>query len=103
MESDNEPNSKRERNMQELEPTWQRALSVWWLIVWRAGLGSVVMGAVAGFVFGFIGAIVGVPRSVITVGSGLLGFIIAIVWGIIVVRMALRKKYGEFRIALIAH
>jgi len=89
--------------MQELEPTWQRALSVWWLIAWRAGLGSLAMGAAAGFILGFIGAIVGVPRDVSSVGAGLLGFVIAIVWGVIVVRMALRKKYGEFRIALIPH
>jgi uncharacterized membrane protein len=89
--------------MSELEPTWGRVLSVWWLFVWRAGVGSLVMGFVAGFIFGFVGALLGAPKGAISIGSGLLGFVIAIVWGIIVMRMALEKKYGEFRIALVSH
>jgi len=87
--------------MQELEPTWSRAIGVWWLIAWRGVVGAAIIGGVVGFIIGFIGALVGVPSSVLTVATSILGLGIGIVWMIVVVRMALRKHYGEFRIALV--
>ena len=87
--------------MQELEATMSRALRVWWLIVWRGIVGASVIGAVAGFVLGFAGTLAGMPPATITLTSGILGGIIGIVWMIVVVRMALRKRYGDFRIALV--
>jgi hypothetical protein len=89
--------------MQELEPTWSRALRIWWLLLWRGILGAALIGAVAGFVVGFIGGLTGVPTATITLVSGILGGLIGIGWAIVVVRMALRKRYGDFRIVLVPH
>jgi hypothetical protein len=87
--------------MQELDATMSRALRVWWLIMWRGIVGASLIGAVAGFVLGFVGTVAGMPPAAITLASGVLGAIIGLVWMIVVVRMALRKQYGEFRIALV--
>ena len=87
--------------MQELEPTWPRVLSVWWLISWRGMVGAVLLGAVAGFVLGIVVALLHLPEQVITLGGGVMGGIIGLVWVVVVIRMALRKKYGDFRIALL--
>ena len=100
--------------MQELEATWGRAARVWWLIMWRGVLGAVLVGTVAGFVVGVVTAViilaiggtsVGMAQNPIyQIGIGLgaiLGFVIGIFWYILVVRMALRKQYREFRLAIV--
>ncbi len=87
--------------MQELEASWPRVLRVWWLIVWRGALGGFVFGGIAGFVLGFVGAIAGVSMEMIQLGSGILGLVIGLGWALLVVRMALRKRYGDFRLALV--
>ncbi|HEX5472453.1 MAG TPA: hypothetical protein VFW73_11230 [Lacipirellulaceae bacterium] len=98
-------------DMKELEITWERIVRIWWLIAWRTVLGSVVisfvLGGIAGAVFGFIAARSGVPRQSFVSTARFIGLLVGvltwIVWGIVVVRMAFRKKYGDFRLALIAN
>jgi uncharacterized membrane protein YdjX (TVP38/TMEM64 family) len=87
--------------MEELEVTFSRVLSVWWLLFWRAALGSVLLGGIAGFIIGIGFGILHKPLEPIfpTVAGGIVGFI----WFFLVVRMALRKKYRDFRIALVPH
>jgi uncharacterized membrane protein len=87
--------------MQELEPTWGRALRVWWLIVWRSMLGAIVFGAIVGGIFGFVVGILQLPAQIITTFAPLLGGSIGLVWAVMVTRMALRKRYSDFRIALV--
>jgi hypothetical protein len=87
--------------MEELEPTWNRVLAVWWLIFWRSLVGSVVIGAIVGFIFGFVAAMLGISQTVIQQGASLLGGLVGLVWSLLVVSMALKKKYGDFRIALV--
>ena len=89
--------------MQELEATWSRAVRVWWLIIWRGVIGAAILGGVIGFIIGFVGALLGLPSSAIGLTASLSGGVIGIVWMIIVVRMALRKQYSEFRLALVPH
>jgi hypothetical protein len=84
------------------EVTWRRVLAVWWLIVWRALLGGAALGFIAGFLVGFIGLLAGLPQDVRLIISGVLGALASLIWGIIVLRMALRKTYADFRIVLIA-
>jgi hypothetical protein len=84
--------------MQELEPTWQHALSVWWLLVWRSLVGGLLFGGLIGFI-GFFGGMMHMPMDTIT--RVILGGVVGALWGIFVVRMALRKQYGKFRIALV--
>lgn len=87
--------------MQDFEPTWGRVLSVWWLVFWRGLLGAAALGGVAGFIIGFVGAMIGVSMELISSVSLALGGIIGLLWSIMVTRMALRKQYGGFRIALV--
>ena len=89
--------------MQELEPTLSRALPVWWLFMWRGTLGATLIGAAVGFVLGIVGTLAGLPQTSIAVVGAILGGCIGIGWSIIVMRMALRKRYGEFRLVLVAH
>jgi hypothetical protein len=92
--------------MQELEVTFGRALSVWWLLLWRGFLGAFVLSFIVGFVFGLVygilGRIYGWPVGG-AIGGGILGAVSSALWGILVVRMALNKRYSEFRIVLVAN
>lgn len=88
--------------MQELEITWSRVTAVWWLIVWRAGLGGALIGGVLGFIIGFVGAMLGASLQGITLTSTIVGALVSLFWSLVVVRMALRKRYGDFRLALVA-
>jgi len=87
--------------MQELEPTWQHTLSVWWLIIWRGFAGGMPLAGLAGFIIGFVGAIMHLPMDTLRLGATISGVVIGSIWWIVVVRMALRKQYGKFRIALV--
>ena len=87
--------------MQELEASWGRVLRVWWLMTWRSILGAIVIGGVAGGILGFVIGILQLPVEIIAVGGPILGAVIGLVWWVVVVRMALRKKYSDFRIALV--
>jgi hypothetical protein len=87
--------------MQELEPSWNRVIAVWWLIFWRGTLGGVLLGGVVGFIEGFIGGMLGASPQSITLVTSISGGVVGFAWFIMVVRMALRKHYGDFRIALV--
>jgi hypothetical protein len=90
-----------EATLQELEITWERIISVWWLIVWRGVLGAVSIGFVVGFIMGAVMGAAGVPLQTIQSVSGIVGLFIGLAWGIVVTRMALQKKYKGFRLALV--
>jgi hypothetical protein len=90
-----------EDDMQELEPTWGRTIAVWWLIFWRGLLGSMLLGGVIGFIFGFVAAMSGMSPQQIATISPFLGAAVALPWAILVVKMALQKTYSDFRIALV--
>ena len=89
--------------MQELEVTGKRILSVWWLLVWRGMLGGAVLGGIAGFIWGVIAGVLGVASDVIANTAGIGGGMVGLIWGFFVTGMALRKKYGEFRVVLVSH
>lgn len=84
--------------MQEI--TWSRVMSVWWLCYWRASLGGTVAGVLAGGITGFIHGILGIPMEG-PVLPAIAGGIAGVAWSVVVVRMALKKKYRGFRIALL--
>jgi len=95
--------------MQELEPPWGRVMSVWWLLAWRSALGFVLfllaVIVVASAVLGVIGAAMNLSQDLIHKMGYAMGFASvfmgAILSPIFVVRMALKKRYGDFRIALV--
>jgi uncharacterized MnhB-related membrane protein len=86
--------------MQELEATWGRVIAICWLIIWRGTLGAMILGGVLGFIIGFVGAILGFAQEA-TALSAIVGAIAGLAWYAFVVRMALRKHYKDFRIALV--
>jgi len=87
--------------MQELEPTWQRTLIVWWLIVWRGVAGAALSMAFVGAIFGFVAGITGVSMESIGFVIVILAALVGLLWTVVVVRMALRKQFSKFRIALL--
>jgi hypothetical protein len=99
--------------MQELELTLRRIVSIWWFNFWRTVLGAVLLGALAAVVSKVTivlialviagGATPNYPseettRMIGTVLGGLLGFW----WAFTVFKMTFRKKFGDFRLAVIA-
>jgi hypothetical protein len=87
---------------EEIELGWSNVLSVWWLITWRTAIGMVVFLLIASVIIGFAGVAVGLDRELVQISGGVFAWIVALVWGFIVMRMALRKRYRSFRIALVA-
>jgi hypothetical protein len=85
----------------ELEKTWGRAASIWWLLLWRGLLGGMVVGAIIGFFIGIVGTMLGHPQETLVATTQLVVAPIAFGWGFIVLRMGLRKKYRDFRIVLV--
>ena len=88
--------------MQELEPTWGRTISVWWLIAWRTLLVSLLLALAGGASQGALEAWLGASPGIVKWAPGLIASILDAIWFIVVVRMALRKHYKEFRIALLS-
>jgi hypothetical protein len=84
----------------ELEVTWQRVARIWWLIVWRAMLGGLLIGVILGFIIGFIEGLIGLSLQTISISGAVAGWLGGLPWGLVVVRMALRKRYNDFRLAL---
>ena len=95
--------------MQELEATWGRVMSVWWLLFWRSALGFVLfllaVIVAAGGIVGVIGAVMNLSQDLIHKMGYAMGvasvFIGAVLVPLFVVRMALKKRYSNFRIALV--
>jgi tetrahydromethanopterin S-methyltransferase subunit C len=96
----------------EVEINIRRLLSIWWLIVWRGVvlgflLGAVV-GAVVGAITGMIMAMTIHPLDLAQVqqtarATSLVVCVpLGIAWYAVVIRMALRKRYKDFRIALVS-
>jgi|SRR6516162_1425817 hypothetical protein len=79
-----------------MELTFRKLLSVWWLLAWRS-LGSVVIGGIIGIVWVLLGnKVTGVGYVSLQVTTGIAG----LMWSIIVLQMALCKKYRDFQIVL---
>ena len=88
--------------MQELAITWQRVIRIWWLITWRAFVGSWILAMIFGFVVGVLHYAALVDTQLSYISSVVVGWFLGFGWLIVVVRMALNKKYTDFRLALVA-
>jgi uncharacterized membrane protein len=87
--------------MQEVEMTAGKLLRIFWLFTWRAFVGGFLIGAIVGFVIGFVMGATGHSQNISLVTS-LAGLVVGTVWSVFAMRMALRKQYRDFRIALVA-
>jgi hypothetical protein len=86
-----------------LEVSLGRLLRIYWLFVWRSLLGSLVIGFVLGFIAGFVLGVFGAKTTQIQTVGGALGVIGGAIWSFFCLRMALTKKYRDFRIVLVPH
>jgi hypothetical protein len=93
-----------ERDMQELPVTRDRVLAVWWLVVWRWVVGSFVLGSIVSVTTILVQVWAGTWRpSESPSGLGtFVALLASVLWLLVVVRMALRKRYREFRLVLVA-
>lgn len=76
-----------------LEITWRRALSVWWLLVWR----TAAMAAVVGIIVSMAWSIFAAPNDFTPAVAAAL----AMPLGLVAVRMALGKPYRGFRLVAV--
>ncbi len=87
----------------ELDVTWKRTRSVWWLLCWRGGVvgfgGGYAIATGVGFVV--LSLAPGLPISVAETYGSFVGFIWLFPVYLWVTRSALRKQYKTFRIALV--
>lgn len=79
--------------MRELEVTWPRVGSFFWLWAWRGALGG-------GLISGISGAILRATSLQPLFVFAVL-FVLGMGWQLIVVRMALQKKYRHYRVVLV--
>ncbi len=90
------------REMQELEFTRKRVIAVWWLVAWRGTLGTALLAAAGGALDGaFAGAMGTTPKPLFWILNITTG-VLSIIWMMLVVRMALRKRYSDFRLAAVS-
>jgi hypothetical protein len=75
--------------------TWTHALKIWLAWLWCIGMGSVLTAACLGAVFSILRA--EVFNAVMPVVTAIVMF----VWWIVGLRMALRKRYGDFHLVLV--
>jgi formate/nitrite transporter FocA (FNT family) len=80
--------------------SWADVLKIWWLITWRAMLGSVLLGVGLGLVATMLGLLLHWPERIPSPVIWGAGFVAGLVWHVIVVRMALQKRYSNFRVSL---
>lgn len=78
----------------ELAVTNRRVLSFWWLLVWRVALGAGAIGLCANALS------LRLPPAA-TRPVQIAGILLILGWEFIVLRMALMKRYRDFRIVLI--
>lgn len=86
--------------MEEIDVTWSRATRVWWSIVWRSFLFSVLAGAAGGLVLGIVLGVAGQAEGIQKYGQ-LVGILLGIPVGIWVVKTVLTKQFRRFRIVLV--
>lgn len=86
----------------DLELTWIRLLAVWWLITWRTTILGTLALLVLGLILGFILGALGVERATLNLVGQIFGMTIYALTILVTLRMALKKRYGDFRIALVA-
>jgi hypothetical protein len=87
--------------MKEVEITWARVASVWWLIVWRGLVGGWILAIIIAFFIGEAGGRLQIPFPVVAAVGTALAWTAGLSWGFFVVKMALEKTYKEFRLALV--
>ena len=87
-------------NLAMTDITLETALSIWWSMMWRTFLLSLVVGFVLGGLGGFVVGAAGQPELAGAVG-GLLGWLAGLVVNIFALKVALSKKHGGHSVVLV--
>jgi hypothetical protein len=82
--------------------TWWRVAKIVWSIAWRVGIVAVIVAFVALITIGLFG-ISAEKANAALIASDPLGYILSIPVYVWAVRSALRRKWSDFRIALVSH
>jgi len=77
----------------ELEPTFERTISVWWLLIWRGTICGALMGGMLGVVIGAVWYALQLSPENMQMVAKIAGGLVGLAWGFVVLRMALRKNY----------
>ena len=85
----------------ELEPTLERTLPIWWLLAWRGTICGALMGGLLGVTIGIVWVALHWSSQSLQIVSAIAGGVVGLAWGFVVLRTALRKTYRGFRIALV--
>lgn len=88
--------------MQDLEPSWDKVLRIAWLLTWRGLFGGLAIGFLLGYVVD-LGLGLAMGHILDRTAGAVMKLLVLLVWWPVVVRMALRKRYRDFRIVLISH
>ena len=86
--------------MHELELTWKRAFMIWWAITLRVILISLPILLIVVFIMAGITVGLGIPDETGKLFSKVVSFVTGIPIGVLIIKMALSKKYPGFRIVL---
>ena len=85
----------------EMELSWGQVVRIWWLMKWRMVLGGLALAGLFGFIAGTVGEALSTPYSE-TMGIIIIGVVVITnIWGVVVLRMALKNRYQHFQIALL--
>ena len=88
--------------MERLEPTRALALKVWWAFIWRAVVGALAVGILAGMALGLVTSALGIRDVSALQGLvSIIGMATGVGISAEVMYRVLKKKFKGFSIALI--
>jgi hypothetical protein len=76
---------------------WANVFKIWWLMTWRATVGSIATGMNFGIAVTILGITFGWPPLVRTVLIAAISSVVVVVWHVVAVRIAIEKIYADFR------
>lgn len=87
--------------MKELEVTWLRTVKVWWSLTWRIVIYGMLFGIVIRLPLGLITTALGIEEALANIIIQNTMTVMALLIGIWVTKVILRKTYSDFRIVLV--
>ena len=88
--------------MTELPVTWKRVFKVWWLLLWRTFVFSLLGGGLFGAITGIIGSLMGMDDAFISGLATVVGYVVGNVVFLLMLNMAFRKRFKGFRLAMVS-